>query len=88
MQGEDAVGRELLQLLPVDVVYLLVPAAEVEVGLPNGLALLLLPGTLLDEAAEGCEAGAGTDHDHRGLRPVGQPELRASHVDWDPDQRK
>ena len=47
VQREEPVGGESLQLLAVDVVYLLVPAAEEEVRLAHRLTLRLLPRPLL-----------------------------------------
>jgi hypothetical protein len=47
VKGEDAVVGELLQLVLVDVVLVLVSAAEEEVGLADGLALLFLPEAFL-----------------------------------------
>ena len=40
----------------------------------------LLPSPLLDESSERRQSSARPDHDDWRLRPVGQAELRATHV--------
>ena len=75
--------EEANQIQPVNVVLLLVPAAKEENCRSNCFALLLLPRTFLkivlnilprevdsylDEASEGSQSGARSNHYHRGLR--------------------
>lgn len=80
MQCDDAIGGILFQLITVDEINIFVAAPEEEVGLAHGLALLLLPSSLLNEAPEGGQASAGADHDHGGLGSIGQSELGSGTV--------
>ncbi len=67
------------QLLRVQEVLGPLAAAVVQQAFADLAALLAVVVALLDEAAEGREAGARPDHEHRGLELEGQAELGAAH---------
>eukprot|EP00964_Phaeocystis_antarctica_P005607 scaffold3058_cov65-Phaeocystis_antarctica.AAC.10 len=78
---QRARGQVALELLSVDVVLLLAPAAKVE---PRGAGARLGPlvgGHLLQEGAEGRDAGARPDHDHGRRGVLGERKARRSHED-------
>lgn len=79
--GQHAVFSVFSQLLFVQEVLVGVSAAVVEDHRPDGLALALHEGALLDESSERRETTARANHDDRRDGLEGQPELTPAHVD-------
>ena len=74
VQFGNAVGGKGFQFVRVEKILVGMPAAEEQQRRPQLGALRLAVCTLLQEATEGRQSGAGTDHDHGLGRIVGQAE--------------